>query len=152
MSQPGVECPPFGKTSRRRFLKDAAALGVAAPAFAEAPQGHADSTHHPIFAYVGTYSLPQGPDSSVGRGQGIYLFEMDPSNGNLKQRELFPEGMNPSCLALDPSRRRGSSISAISALQRRCRSSLSSGAACRKSAPGARSKVALGMRCLPCQA
>jgi 6-phosphogluconolactonase (cycloisomerase 2 family) len=29
---------------------------------------------------------------------------MDPSTGALSQRELFPNGSNPSCLALDPSR------------------------------------------------
>jgi len=117
MSQPGVECPPFGKTSRRRFLKDAAALGVAAPAFAEAPQGHADSTHHPIFAYVGTYSLPQGPDSSVGRGQGIYLFEMNPATGALVQRELFRRDTNPSCLTFDSSRKHLYSVNWISNFQ-----------------------------------
>jgi 6-phosphogluconolactonase (cycloisomerase 2 family) len=87
--------------SRRDFMKRAAAgLTVAAGVPAQpkkAPNG-------PVLAYVGAYSSPQGPEGSRGRGEGIYLFEMDPANGNLKQRELFPEGMNPSCLALDPSR------------------------------------------------
>jgi 6-phosphogluconolactonase (cycloisomerase 2 family) len=101
MPQRGVEWPPFGKTSRRRFLKGAAALGVAAPAFREAPQGPADSIPHAIFAYVGTYSLPQGPDGSVGRGQGIYLFEMNPATGALIQRELIRKDTNPSFLAFD---------------------------------------------------
>jgi 6-phosphogluconolactonase (cycloisomerase 2 family) len=104
-------------TSRRRFLKGAAALGVAAPAFAEAPQGHADSTHHPIFAYVGTYSLPQGPDGSVGRGQGIYLFEMNPATGGLVQRELLRRDTNPSCLTIDSSKKHLYSVNWISTYQ-----------------------------------
>jgi 6-phosphogluconolactonase (cycloisomerase 2 family) len=85
--------------SRRDFLKrTAASLTVAAGVRAQqkkAPGG-------PVLAYVGTYSNPQGPEGSKGRGEGIYLFEMDPTNGNLKQREVFKDGMNPSCLALDP--------------------------------------------------
>ena len=91
MSQRGEECRSAGKTSRRRFLKRAAALGVAAPVFAQAPKDHADSAHRPIWAYVGSYSFPQGPDGSVGRGQGIYLFELNPATGALVQRELFGE-------------------------------------------------------------
>ncbi len=57
----------------------------------------------PLLAYVGTYSSPQGPEGSQGNGQGIYLFQVDPSNGQLSQREVTPNGSNPSCLALDPS-------------------------------------------------
>jgi len=105
MSQRGVECPPLGKTSRRRFLKGAAALSVTAPVFAQAPQSHAESAHHPIWAYVGSYSLPQGPDGSVGRGQGIYLFEMNPATGALVQREVFRRDTNPSFMAFDSSRK-----------------------------------------------
>ena len=90
------------KASRRDFLQRAAASGLTVAARAHAQQKRA--SNGPVLAYVGTYSSPQGPEGSRGRGEGIYLFEMDPSNGNLKQRELFPEGMNPSCLALDPSR------------------------------------------------
>ena len=101
MSQPGMECPLFGRTSRRRFLKGVAALGAAVPPSAQAQQGHADLASHTIFAYVGTYSLPQGPDHSVGRGQGIYLFEMNPATGALVQRELFRRDTNPSFMALN---------------------------------------------------
>jgi 6-phosphogluconolactonase (cycloisomerase 2 family) len=60
----------------------------------------------PRLAYVGTYSNPQGPEGSKGNGQGIYLFEMDPATGALKLRELFPNELNPSWLALDRSRTR----------------------------------------------
>ena len=55
-------------------------------------------------AYVATYSSPQGPEGSQGRGKGIYLFEMDPATGGLNQRELFPNDSNPSWLAFNPSR------------------------------------------------
>ncbi|HEY1217058.1 MAG TPA: beta-propeller fold lactonase family protein, partial [Bryobacteraceae bacterium] len=54
-------------------------------------------------AYVGTYSSPQGPEGSKGRGQGVYVFEMNLSTGALSQREVFEDGSNPAWLALDPS-------------------------------------------------
>jgi 6-phosphogluconolactonase (cycloisomerase 2 family) len=92
-------------------------LGVAAPAFAQAPQDHRDSAHHPIFAYVGSYTLPEGPDGSVGRGQGIYVFEMNPATGALVQRELIPRDTNPSFLAFDSSRKRLYSVNWISNFQ-----------------------------------
>jgi 6-phosphogluconolactonase len=100
-----MENPTFGKTSRRRFLKGAASLAAAAPALALAQQSHAGSDRHPIFAYVGSYSLPQGPDGTVGRGQGIYLFEMNPASGALVQRELFRRDTNPSFMAFDRTRK-----------------------------------------------
>jgi 6-phosphogluconolactonase (cycloisomerase 2 family) len=101
MSQGGAECPPFGKTSRRRFLKGGVAAGVGASGLAQAQQSHRDSAHYPIFAYVGSYSLPQGPDGSIGRGEGIYLFEMNPANGALVPRELFRRDTNPSFMTFD---------------------------------------------------
>jgi len=55
-------------------------------------------------AYVGTYSSPQGPEGSKGRGEGIYLFEVNATTGALTQRELFKNGSNPAWLAFDPSR------------------------------------------------
>ena len=117
MSQRGVECPSVEETSRRRFLKRAAALGVTAPVFAQASQSHAESAHHPIWAYVGSYSLPQGPDGSVGRGRGIYLFEMNPATGALVQRELFRRDTNPSFMAFDSSRKHLYSVNWISNYQ-----------------------------------
>jgi hypothetical protein len=112
-----MECPLFGKTARRTFLKGAAALGAAAPVLAQAQQGHADSAHDTIFAYVGSYSLPQGPDGSVGRGQGIYLFEMNPATGALVQRELFRRDTNPSFMAFDSLRKHLYSVNWISNYQ-----------------------------------
>ncbi len=61
------------------------------------------SSNGPILAYVGTYSSPQGPEGSRGNGQGIYVFQIDPSNGNLSPREVIANPANPSCLALDAS-------------------------------------------------
>ena len=104
MSQHGVESSPFGKTSRRGFLKAAAAWGVAVPALAPTRLSRANPAPHSILAYVGTYSSPQGAEGAIGRGQGIYLFEMNSATGALVQRELFPNGDNPACLAFDPSR------------------------------------------------
>lgn len=90
--------------SRRGFLKGAAAMGAALPLLGRGRQSQANRADGPILAYVGTYSSPQGPEGSVGRGQGIYLFEMNPSTGALSDRELFADGSNPSWLAFDPSR------------------------------------------------
>lgn len=92
------------KSSRRAFLASASALPLVASALESASRPAMPAADKPIFAYVGTYSSPQGPEGSKGHGQGIYLFEMDPATGALRQREVFPDGSNPSCLAFDPSR------------------------------------------------
>jgi 6-phosphogluconolactonase len=57
-----------------------------------------------MLAYIGTYSSPEGPEGSRGNGQGIYLFEVDPSTGNLSQRAVFRDDSNPSWLALNPAK------------------------------------------------
>jgi len=75
---------------------------VAVPALLRARQVR--TSNRPILACVGSYSSPQGPEGSKGRGQGIYLFEMDAATGALKQREVFKDPSNPSWLALDASR------------------------------------------------
>jgi 6-phosphogluconolactonase (cycloisomerase 2 family) len=105
MSQRDVKRAVFEKTSRRRFLKGAAALGVAVPALAGAQQTKPGPGRRRIFAYVGSYSRPQGPDNSIGRGQGIYVFEMSPADGALVQREIIRRDTNPSFTALDSSRK-----------------------------------------------
>src|SRR5579862_308774 len=78
--------------TRREMLQ-----GTAALAMAPARGG-------PVLAYVASYSSPQGPEGSHGNGQGIYLFEMNPTTGALTQRAVFPNSNNPSWLAFDPSR------------------------------------------------
>ncbi len=94
---------PWGRASRRSFLQ--AAAGAAAMPSARARAGWSLSPSDPgrILMCVGTYSSPEGPEGSRGRGQGIYVFEMNPSSGALTQREIIPNGANPSCLALQPS-------------------------------------------------
>src|SRR2546423_1910100 len=91
--------------SRREFLWGGAAFGLAARVVGRfrgqvsqaAPRG-------PVLVYVGCYSSPAGPEGAVGRGAGIYLFEMNPETGALTQRDVFRTGANPSWLALGPSR------------------------------------------------
>ena len=94
----------FKKASRRTFLKSAAALGVSGQALARVRGSSSNSIGRRILAYVGTYNSPQGPEGSKGNGQGIYLFQMDPSSGALTPREVIPDASNPSWLAFDPSR------------------------------------------------
>ncbi|HET7842495.1 MAG TPA: lactonase family protein [Terriglobia bacterium] len=91
-------------TSRREFLKSSAALAGAVPVLASSSQEPASATKGPILAYAGTYSNPLGPEGSPGRGEGIYLLEMNPATGALKVRDLFRNDQNPSWVALDASR------------------------------------------------
>lgn len=87
--------------SRRHFLKTAAGGALACPALIRG----AGQSKRTLLAIVGTYSSPQGPEGSKGNGQGIYLYEMDLSDGTLRKRDLFQDGSNPSWLALHPSKR-----------------------------------------------
>src|SRR3984893_13792273 len=48
--------------------------------------------------------IPVSREGAIGRGQGIYLFEMNAATGALRQRDVFPNDSNPSWLALNPSR------------------------------------------------
>jgi len=106
MSHEELQSQPvrIGKTSRRGFLKVATGLAMAAPALDGPKKIVAKGASKKVFTYVGTYSSPQGPEGAVGRGQGIYLFEMDTATGALEQRELFPNDANPAWLSFDPSR------------------------------------------------
>ncbi len=94
---------PSVKTSRRMFLKGAAALTLVRPRDVRGRQKQANGSHGQILAYVGTYSSPQGPEGSKGNGEGIYVFRMDRSTGALSQVNMFPDGSNPAWLAFDPS-------------------------------------------------
>ncbi len=82
------------RSSRREFLASAATV-AAATAMAVQPG--------PVLAYAGTYSAPVGAEGAPGRGQGIYLFEMNLATGALVERAVFPNPDNPSCLALNTS-------------------------------------------------
>ncbi len=74
------------------------------PALASSPQKSTSATKGPILAYAGTYSNPAGPEGMPGRGEGIYLLEMNPMTGGLAVRDLFRNDQNPSWVALDRSR------------------------------------------------
>ena len=91
-----------GKASRRDFLQGLAALVATRSPRALAQRGRANPGTGSILAYVASYSSPQGPEGSKGNGQGIYLFQMDPSTGGLSQRDLFADESNPSWLAFNP--------------------------------------------------
>ncbi len=85
----------MNRLSRRSLLRSVATIPLVCAGSAQ--------TRPAIFAYAGTYSSPQGPEGSKGYGKGIYLLEMNPETGALKQQQLFPEDANPSWLALHPS-------------------------------------------------
>jgi 6-phosphogluconolactonase (cycloisomerase 2 family) len=82
------------KYSRRQFL----AVGAAACL----PAMPADARRS-VFAYVGAYSSPQGPEGSKGNGGGIYIFKMDLATGLLTQEGLLEDAANPCWLAFHPS-------------------------------------------------
>ncbi len=91
--------------SRRRFIAGSTAVGACWRVSAYAGQSDTERAKRELRAYIGTYSSPQGPEGSKGNGHGIYLCEIDPSSGALKKRELFEDGLNPSWLAVHPSRK-----------------------------------------------
>jgi 6-phosphogluconolactonase len=99
---------PAHATSRRGFLKHAVALtatgAVARSSLARSQRTRGNSAKGSMLAYIGTYSSPQGPEGSIGYGQGIYLFEVNLASGALSQREVFRSHSNPAWLAFDPSR------------------------------------------------
>ena len=67
--------------SRRELLRGSAAFAVlaSAPRLVQAADGQR------TLAYVGTYSSPV---DGGGNGKGIYLFEMNPTSGELRLIEL----------------------------------------------------------------
>jgi len=93
-----------GGASRRTWLRGGVMIAGSGSVLAQGGQKQAKPTARPLLLYIGTYSSPQGPEGSRGRGEGIYLFQMNPSTGALKQLEMFVNGSNPSCLALNPGR------------------------------------------------
>jgi 6-phosphogluconolactonase (cycloisomerase 2 family) len=93
----------WGRTSRRSFLQAAAGAAAMPSGLAQAGQSLTKPASRRILAYVGSYSSPQGPEGAKGRGQGIYVFEVNPASGAMTQREIIPNDANPSCLALHPS-------------------------------------------------
>ena len=89
------------QTTRRTLLKQSVALAALSPAFRSLQAAVGGSQR--ILAYVGTYST--AVDGGGGNGKGIYLYEMNPSSGELSLIKLAAEGRNASWLSLDPSGR-----------------------------------------------
>src|SRR6185312_14749138 len=90
--------------TRRALLKSTSALTLAGGVLAQAAQEPKSSTGKSLFAYVGTYSSPQGPEGSKGRGQGIYLFRTDAVTGALTPVDEFKNDSNPAWLAFNGAR------------------------------------------------
>src|SRR5437016_403477 len=94
--------------TRRQFLPllGATALVSAAPGILHAAPGGVPgrpSGAVPRFVYVGTYTAPGVPPGGThpSVAVGIYVFRMDPSDGNLTQLQIVPAS-NPSYVAIDP--------------------------------------------------
>lgn len=94
----GPEKPAIS-LSRRGFLLGASALTIERSTISSALGLKGNRNRQRMFAYVGT-------DTSAidGRanGQGIYLFEMNPSTGRLTLIKLAAETENPSWLSAHP--------------------------------------------------
>ncbi|HYL79232.1 MAG TPA: beta-propeller fold lactonase family protein, partial [Candidatus Acidoferrum sp.] len=61
-----------------------------------------------LFVYVGTYTEPIRFGSGKllqGKGEGIYVYRMDPSSGAMALVSKATHITNPSYLALDPTQR-----------------------------------------------
>ena len=84
--------------SRRELLRGSTAFAVlaSAPRLVQAASGQR------TLAYVGTYSSPV---DGGGNGKGIYLFEMNPTSGELSPIELAAAAHNASWLSFDPTGR-----------------------------------------------
>ena len=94
--------------TRRRFLPllGMTALAAVAPGTVAAggsPQGKTPGAPA-RYVYVGTYTAPDVPPGGThpSTAVGIYVFVMDPHDGNLTPIQIVPAS-NPSFLALDPS-------------------------------------------------
>jgi len=96
-------------TSRRSFLRVAAALAAAGAALPLPPLlAQERPAAGPLIAYVGTYSSPlhnvrpTQVDLPPGNGKGIHLFQVDRVTGALSPLGVQEQGTSPSCLAFDP--------------------------------------------------
>lgn len=83
--------------SRRDLIKAAAAFAAAGSVPLAQSNDDDESRHRQgaILAYIGTYTP---------NGQGIHLYSMNPSTGNLTPLKVFPSS-SPSWLAFDPAKK-----------------------------------------------
>ena len=92
----------WGAVSRRTFLTGAVTTVGIGGALAQGRRSQAKAAPGQILLYVGTYSSQEGPEDSRGRGEGIYLFQVNAANGALQRLGVFANTSNPSCLAIHP--------------------------------------------------
>ena len=85
--------------SRRRFLRQSAALTLAMPALRPLA---ATTSAGRVLAWVGTYNTPS--DGAGGNGKGILAFEMSQATGELHPLGLVAPSHNASWIAFHPSR------------------------------------------------
>lgn len=88
--------------SRRDFLVSAAAVVVTQSSMGIAQKAALGPRGNRALAYVGTYTGAIGGGSN---GEGIYLFEMNPSTGELARRRLVAKTPDPSWIAIHPSKK-----------------------------------------------
>jgi len=94
-------------SSRRSFLKTAAALAGTTPLAAGLLQAQAKGSREPLIAYVGTYSSPLHDvlstqvDLPPGNGRGIHLFRVNRATGAMTPAGMHAMGTSPSCLAFN---------------------------------------------------
>jgi 6-phosphogluconolactonase (cycloisomerase 2 family) len=88
--------------SRREFLMGAAAVAVSHSSGGIAQNAVLGSRDNRILAYVGTYTGAIGAGSN---GEGIYLFEMNLSTGELARRRLVAKTPDPSWIAIHLSKK-----------------------------------------------
>lgn len=85
-------------SSRRKFLKTAAAVAISHAPLARGQKGTAPTGR--ILAYVGTYT--KAVDGGAN-GKGIFVFEFDAKTGELLNPKLAAGIANPSWIAIHPS-------------------------------------------------
>ena len=85
--------------SRRGFLKGAAGAVVAHSAVGRAQETASRAVAKRTLAYVGTYTGAVGAGSN---GEGIYVFAMNETTGELTDRRLVAKTPDPSWIAIHP--------------------------------------------------
>lgn len=98
-------------STRREFMQALPASAAFAPMMEPGRTRQPAANGSRIFAYVGTYSSPQGPN----HGQGIHIFEMNPATGALVPGEIVKSASNPAWLAFNRDRTRLYSANEVAA-------------------------------------
>ncbi len=101
----------MSSSTRREFIQALSASAAFAPMKGPGQTRQPAANGRRTFAYVGTYSSPQGPN----HGQGIHIFEMNSSTGALVPGEIVKSASNPAWLAFNRERTRLYSANEIAA-------------------------------------